>query len=81
MARGPSGRLVIDIDPVLKRDLHSALAADGSSLKDWFLKRVVTYFAERQQPALPGMTDFPTTATQPTLRAADDAGVYETRLH
>src|SRR5437667_12512224 len=27
MARGPSGRVVIEVDPFLKRDLHSALAA------------------------------------------------------
>ena len=56
MARGPSGRLVIEVDPLLKRDLHSALAADGSSVKEWFLKRVTEYFAERDQLALPGFT-------------------------
>ena len=55
MARGPSGRIVIEFDPLLKRDLHSALAADGLSLKDWFILRARQYMAERNQPALPGM--------------------------
>jgi hypothetical protein len=78
MARGPSGRLVIEVDPSLKRDLHSALAADGSSLKDWFLKRVAEYFAERHQPVLPGITRLPGAAAVPTLRAAEEAGSYRT---
>jgi hypothetical protein len=76
MARGPSGRLVIDIDPLLKRNLHSALAADGTSLKDWFLKHVLDYFADRHQPKLPGMTEFSPGIKQSTLRAADNEGVY-----
>jgi hypothetical protein len=80
MARGPSGRLVIDIDPALKRNLHSALAADGTSLKDWFLKHVLDYFADRHQPKLPGMSEFSPRATHPTLRAADDEGAYESPI-
>jgi hypothetical protein len=79
MARGPSGRLVIEVDPALKRDLHAALAADGRSLKEWFLKRVVDYFAERQQPTLPGLTRLPTSISQPALRVADDSGTYQSR--
>jgi len=55
MARGPSGRVVIEIDPGLKRELHSALSADGVSLKDWFLKRTQEYVSERTQPRLPGL--------------------------
>lgn len=80
MARGPSGRLVIEVDPGLKRDLHSALAADGTSLKEWFLVRVRDYFSHRDQPHLPGITTFPTTTrSDPTLRAAEDGGQYRTR--
>lgn len=71
MARGPSGRLVIDIDPLLKRNLHSALAADGTSLKDWFLKHVLDYFADRHQPKLPGMTEFPPGNKEPARNAAE----------
>lgn len=55
MARGPSGRFVIDLDPETKRALHGALAADGLTLKDWFRKQVATYLADRVQPSLPGL--------------------------
>ena len=73
MARGPSGRLVIEVDPLLKRDLHSALAADGSSLKEWFLNCVREYFDHRLQPVLPGMMQFPTpVSSQPALKVAEE---------
>jgi hypothetical protein len=38
MAKGNSGRIVIDIDPALKRRLYSALAMENSTLKDWFIE-------------------------------------------
>ncbi len=47
-----SGRLVVDIDPALKRDLHAALAADGSSLKEWVVRNAQQYLAARTQPDL-----------------------------
>lgn len=76
MARGPSGRIVIEVDPALKRDLHSALAADGMSLKDWFIQRVAQYVAERNQPALPGIVYPPVKARKPPL-AAEEAAFYK----
>lgn len=33
---GTSGRIVIDVNPELKRKLYSTLALSGSTLKDWF---------------------------------------------
>ena len=54
MARGPSGRFVIDLDPDTKREMHSALAEDGLTLKDWFRDRIANYLADRAQPSLPG---------------------------
>jgi hypothetical protein len=74
MARGPSGRLVIEVDPILKRDLHAALAADGLTLKDWFLRRVSDYIAQRQQPPLPGISYIELADT--TLRAAETPAAY-----
>ena len=47
MARGPSGRLVIEMDPLVKRELHSKLAADGLTLKDWFLRKADDYLGQR----------------------------------
>jgi hypothetical protein len=76
MARGPSGRLVIEVDPSLKRDLHAALAADGLTLKDWFLQRVGDYIAEHHQPSLPGIASFRPAAEASSLRAAEEPGIY-----
>jgi hypothetical protein len=57
MARGHSGRLVLEVDPALKRALYSRLAAEGLTLKDWFLARADQFLksAEQQQLALPGL--------------------------
>jgi hypothetical protein len=38
MARGSSGRIVIEVDPTLKNDVYLELARTGTSLKDWFLR-------------------------------------------
>ena len=53
MAQGESGRIVIEVDPHLKRQLYSALASDGSTLKAWFLEAARSYIDEREQPRLP----------------------------
>lgn len=38
MSRGESGRIVIEVDPALKRRLYKTLALSGSTLKDWFVQ-------------------------------------------
>ncbi|OEO30353.1 hypothetical protein VW23_021760 [Devosia insulae DS-56] len=53
MPKGDSGRVVIEVDPGLKRRLYSALAIEGSTLKDWFITAAGTYVKEREQPSLP----------------------------
>jgi len=78
MARGPSGRIVIEVDPNLKRDLHAVLAADGVTLKDWFLQRVADFIVEHRQPSLPGIASFRPTYEEPSLRAAEDRAFYRT---
>ena len=40
MPKGPSGRIVIEISPDLKRDLYNVLGSKGLTLKDWFLNNV-----------------------------------------
>lgn len=52
MARGQSGRIVVEVDPALKRDLYHALAGEDLTLKAWFLKRAQEYVAMRAQPEL-----------------------------
>lgn len=49
MSIGSSGRIVIEVDPATKRDLYSALAKDGLTLKDWFLKNTASYLANHRQ--------------------------------
>lgn len=55
MAKGASGRIVLEIDPQLKRQLYHALALEDSTLKDWFLENVSEFLADREQPRLPNI--------------------------
>jgi len=52
MAIGKSGKVVIEIDPDKKRELHSALALDGLTMKDWFLAQADRYLAQWGQTEL-----------------------------
>ena len=49
MPVGPSGRIVIEIDPDLKAQLYYALKSENVKLKDWFLQHVESYLANRTQ--------------------------------
>ncbi len=77
MARGPSGRLVVDFDPALKREFHAALAADGTNFKEWILARVAEYLEHRQQMRLPGISYL--SDSPPVIGlAAEDPATYRT---
>lgn len=52
MARSNSGRIVLEIDPSVKRDLYEVLHEEGLTLKDWFLKQTRSYLTQRAQPSL-----------------------------
>jgi len=52
MARGQSGRIVIEINPEVKRRLYAALALSGSTLKDWFVREAEQFSDESWQPSL-----------------------------
>ena len=45
MPVGKSGRIVIEIDPVLKQELYESLKEDDSCMKDWFLRNAEDYLA------------------------------------
>lgn len=50
MAIGQSRRIVIDVDKIeLKRNLYSALAQDGRSLKEWFVEAAGKYLDGRMR--------------------------------
>src|ERR1019366_7087026 len=48
---GDSGRVVVDVEPELKRRLYAALSLSGSTLKDWFVKVASQHCEEQQQPS------------------------------
>ena len=48
MPRGLSGRIVVEVDPTLKKRLHAALALDGTTVKDWFRKQAEAYLTGHQ---------------------------------
>ena len=53
MSIGNSGRIVIEIEPELKRELYSILRLEGTHLKAWFLTQVDELLAEKGQQSLP----------------------------
>lgn len=56
MARGDSGRVVFEIDPMLKHRLHVRMAEERRSLKDWFIEQASRYLGpaeEGPQQSLP----------------------------
>lgn len=38
MSLGSSGRIVLEIDPGLKREIYACLTRNGLTMKDWFLR-------------------------------------------
>lgn len=60
MSIGTSGRIVLEIEPSLKRQLYAALALDQSSLKKWFVLMAEEYVRSQHQSHL-----------FPTIKASD----------
>ena len=50
MPKANSGRIVVDVDPDLKRRLYSVLAMDNSTLKDWFIRSAEKYIDKKHKP-------------------------------
>ena len=57
MSIGNSGRIVIEVDPHLKHELHSVLRSEGTSLKAWFLEQADSFLAEKGQLRLTLVAD------------------------
>ena len=54
MSIGSSGRIVIEVDPELKRALHLALRRKGTNLKVWFVENANEFLnASDPQTELP----------------------------
>lgn len=46
MARGKSGRLVLEVDPVLKRHLYFSLEKNQKTLREWFIENAEKYISK-----------------------------------
>ena len=49
MARGKSGRIVIEVDPSIKKKLYEALVSNDMTLKEWFLKSADDFISNKNQ--------------------------------
>ena len=45
-----SGRIVVDVEPGFKLALHSALAARGLTLKEWFAREATLFLSDSPSP-------------------------------
>jgi hypothetical protein len=52
MARGSSGRIVLEVDPPLKDRLYVELAREGKTLRSWFIEQAERYLERARQPLL-----------------------------
>jgi len=55
MPKGESGRVVIEVEVELKRELYAALARRGLTMKAWFIATAREWMRDRQQ----GRLEFP----------------------
>lgn len=67
MARGKSGRVVIEIDPKLKRQLYATLEYKQETMKNWFVREAEGLIYETKQPSL-----FETADEQPNSKNESD---------
>jgi hypothetical protein len=49
MPIGKSGRIVIEVDPILKQNLYSALVHRQMTLREWFILKADDYLAKSQE--------------------------------
>ena len=49
MAVGSSGRVVIELSPEFKQELHELLRRRGTSLKSWFIDQATEFIEENAQ--------------------------------
>ncbi|NHB89522.1 hypothetical protein [Photorhabdus tasmaniensis] len=48
MAKGVSGRIVLEVDPELKKTLYSVLAMEQQTLKNWFVDKAQKHIDEKK---------------------------------
>ena len=63
MARGPSGRIVFELEPQVKRSLYGALEREGLTRKDWVTVKADETVKQSIQPMLLGGDGLPNPRT------------------
>lgn len=48
MAKSESGRIVLEIEPELKKSLYSILAMEQKTLKEWFVDKAQKHICEKK---------------------------------
>jgi len=57
MAIGDSGRIVLEVDPELKKRLYASLALEQMTLKDWFIGMAEQFIITKHPEILPKTTE------------------------
>ena len=76
MARGSSGRIVIEVERALKEKLYLELTRRDLTLKAWFIDQATRFLEESRHPLLFAEEDFTGRKTQArsgTLRSLNEA--------
>lgn len=55
MAKGESGRIVLEVDPSLKKQLYSVLAIEQKTLKDWFVTQAEQHIKSKKDELIKSM--------------------------
>lgn len=58
MAIGSSGRLIIELDPEVKKKLHAAVKRSGMTMKEWFEEKAQKDFPEAFKDTKKDLTQY-----------------------
>lgn len=72
-----SGKIVVNIEPDLKRRLYASLSLSGSTLKDWFRKSASAYCAEQKEPLLARTAGYRLRGQEGNLRLREQLTFYK----
>ena len=64
MSIGTSGRIVIELDPELKKAVHETLKRKGSNLKAWFVEQAQQLISENNDQLDLGLEADPPTVSR-----------------
>lgn len=76
--KGNSGKIVVNIEPDLKRRLYAALSLSGSTLKDWFRKSAAAYCDEQRQSSFSRASGYRPGRQKKSLQVREELAQYKT---